>query len=298
MAVEQKEKMVKKQHYVPRFYLNFFTDEKERLNVYDFIKSQFIYSKPKDICMEKYLYETEWENADKRLGRYILPNRIENSYRILERDSAEVLRKIIKKSELDNKNISNVCSKKEKQVLFGFIANLFVRNLHTINEIEMNDISDVIDNDDIKPYIQLFEKIGWGGGESFIRAVSKDCYLNPEIENGFYNNVYNNIKDLKYMFYKSEKDIFVTSDFPVMIGTDNTIKTNNKLTIAFPISPRVFLIIGNFPKVKKFSNCMVAVKESEAFMLSCHYVNSNSQRCRFVISSSEQMLKKILGFKE
>ena len=73
-----------KQHYVPQFYLNNFINENQKLNVYDRKKKCFFEASPKEICFENYLHETLWEDANPRLGKYILPNQIEKSLSVQE----------------------------------------------------------------------------------------------------------------------------------------------------------------------------------------------------------------------
>jgi len=55
--------IAKVQHYVPQFYLRNFTDEINMFWIFNRSTKNFNRSKPKDICREDYLYETEWKTT-------------------------------------------------------------------------------------------------------------------------------------------------------------------------------------------------------------------------------------------
>lgn len=55
--------MTKKQHYVPRFYLERFVDEQGGVHVYDFKQNKFYKTTPEGICCQNCLYEVEWVGA-------------------------------------------------------------------------------------------------------------------------------------------------------------------------------------------------------------------------------------------
>lgn len=44
----------------------------------------FFEASPKEICFENYLHETFWEDANPKLGKYVLPNQIEKNLSIQE----------------------------------------------------------------------------------------------------------------------------------------------------------------------------------------------------------------------
>ena len=109
--------MTKKQHYVPRYYLKNFTDRNGFLHVYQRDKLRFNKSRPEDICYKDFLYETRWEDADPRLGEFILPNQIEKSLSELESSHNALLKKIIMITcDPHNKN-ALICNSDEKKNL-------------------------------------------------------------------------------------------------------------------------------------------------------------------------------------
>ena len=101
--------MTKKQHYVPQFYLRNFTSDDNKLWVFDREKKEYYHSAPKDICFEKFLYETPWEDANPKLGKYVLENQIEDYFAEKEGEYSSLLRKIIGIcKETKNRNGANL----------------------------------------------------------------------------------------------------------------------------------------------------------------------------------------------
>lgn len=80
-----KDTITKKQHFVPQFYLkNFITNK--NLFVFDRQKNSSFECSPKDICYKNYLYESEWQKFNPKLGKFISPNEIEKNFSSEERE--------------------------------------------------------------------------------------------------------------------------------------------------------------------------------------------------------------------
>ena len=294
---KSKNNMTKRQHYVPKFYLHYYTDDNDKIYVFDCEKNRTFQSQPKDICRMDYLYESEWENADSRLGKHILPNSIEKSYSRLESKAANVCNKIIKRCNLYSHRIHGVCSRKEKKILLNFIVNLVLRNPYTMEMNNIDDISDLEGNDEIDMYIKLLDGMGWHGGESFIRAASRWCNLNVESKYSLQRLFFDEIKDLNYVFLKSDKPLFIASDFPVVLGTDHSIEDNNKIMMGFPVSPHIYMLIGNYEHLKKYCNYLIPVEESVVMKIVKNYIESNQSKCRFLMSNSSEILENIIKWR-
>lgn len=71
--------MTKRQHYIPQFYLDNFANSSGKLWIYDRLKENIFASSSRDIACENYLYETRWEDANPKLGDFVLPNQIEKN---------------------------------------------------------------------------------------------------------------------------------------------------------------------------------------------------------------------------
>jgi hypothetical protein len=75
---------VKKQHYVPQFYLKRFTHDGERLFVYDKFSKQTRQANVKDVAQERYFYDSQ--HTEKGLG-------------VIERDFSIAIGKVLKNTE-------------------------------------------------------------------------------------------------------------------------------------------------------------------------------------------------------
>ena len=87
--------MTKKQHYVPQFYLRNFTSDDNKLWVFDRVKEEYYFRTPKEVCYEKYLYETPWKDEEPKLGKFVLENQIENYFADKEGEYSPLLKRII-----------------------------------------------------------------------------------------------------------------------------------------------------------------------------------------------------------
>lgn len=128
LLIIMNEKTTKRQHYILQFYLKNFTDDSNKLWVYDRLRKKFFKNSPKDICCEKNLYETLWEDVDSRLGEFVLQNQMENKFAQQEGIYNFLLKRIINICTNTQNRAALICNKDEKRILAGFVANLFLRN--------------------------------------------------------------------------------------------------------------------------------------------------------------------------
>jgi len=81
---------VKKQHFVPRFYLENFTDSKSNIYAFDVIKCESFSTTTENIAHQKYFYD--YEPLDQFIGR---EQTIEKALAKSEAEQAVVLRKLV-----------------------------------------------------------------------------------------------------------------------------------------------------------------------------------------------------------
>lgn len=184
----QKEKLLQKvkEHYVPQFYLNKFTNDNGLLHVYDFKQKKFYAQKPKNICFKKNLYETEWKDANPKLGKYVLTNNVENEFCRYEGKFAILVQKIIGIcTPVQNPN-ALILHGEEREVLFRFVVNLIVRNPSNMDFLALSDIPKEIKNSDVMmTFRDIMHKMGLGGADSIYLAAQKKMMLTDEIEGSF-----------------------------------------------------------------------------------------------------------------
>ena len=166
--------MTKRQHYVPQFYLNNFINENQKLNVYDRKKKCFFEASPKEICFENYLHETFWEDANPKLGKYVLPNQIEKNLSIQESAYSAILKKVIEICKEPKNKHALICNQEDKQLLAKFITNMIVRNPWVLHQVDEDCFSDgIMDNVEIRAIDQMLYEMQFGGTKSLVRAANK-----------------------------------------------------------------------------------------------------------------------------
>lgn len=284
--------MTKKQHYVPQFYLKNFTSDGNKLWVFDRIKKEFYSSVPKDICYKKFLYETPWEDANPKLGKYVLANQIEDYFAEKEGEYSSLLRKIIGICrEPQNKN-ALICNAQEKRVLASFIANMFLRNPWSLKQIESDTIMEELKgNEEIEAIEQVLQLMEFGGMESLVKAANKKIWLTGEF-NG--ERLAPDIQKLNYVILVSEKEQFVTSSFPVICELyDAEDGITMPKSIYAPIHPRISLLYNNtIPNNQR--NRIRAVNEDISYRLNRIYLRRCKEQIKFIISKDKHLLKAVV----
>lgn len=121
----------KKQHYVPQFYLRYFSDDSKSVNAYNLKNEKLFLSKIKNICQENYFYvDVELE---KILGK-------------IEEKQANILQKLL----IDFSFYS--LDDKEKSYLYLFILMQFSRTKGSAKLID--EVVDLFYHDVVKPILK------------------------------------------------------------------------------------------------------------------------------------------------
>lgn len=205
---------VKKQHFVPRFYLKNFTNNPKEIGVYNFknkrlVKSSNLYNQ----CQKDFFYDND--------------NVIEKNLSVIEKDVSELLKKIIKDKSL------SVLSNEE---LYNILFFVVLQNSRT--EVSCDKISQLGHAFFDKVLSDKELRIGKG----HILAM-KYTWMLTYISS-----------DLKLALLINETQIpFITSDHPVSMTNPIFDKINSRslggtgyakkgLIIAFPISSKLCLI--------------------------------------------------------
>lgn len=291
------DKQTIKEHYVPQFYLKQFSDINGLLHIYDFKQKKIYTQKPKNVCYEKNLYETEWMDANPKLGKFVLPNDIEKTYCKYEREFSAVLNKIIQCVPSPYPS-ALILHGKEKEVFFRFIVNLILRNPRNMNSLNLGEIEpDDINNIEMIKLRNLLDDIGFGGANSVYLAAKKKIMLTEEMEDNFPKICYEDLKKLNYSFFYAQDYEFITSDVPVCVGDDSIITEENKTCIYLALSPRVAVVFGNYKNSKKFRNRMTIINRKivEKFNMVLSKHNDEKQ---LLIGNSDKLIKKYISDKE
>lgn len=284
--------MTKKQHYVPQFYLRNFTSDDNKLWVFDREKKEYYHSAPKDICFEKFLYETPWEDANPKLGKYVLENQIEDYFAEKEREYSFLLKKIIGICrEPRNKN-ALICNAQEKEVLASFIANMFLRNPWLLKHIDSDTLLEELKgNEEIEAIEQALHLMKFGGMESLVKAANKKVWLTGEFNGA---RLAPDIQKLNYVILVTENEQFVTSSFPVICELyDNEEGITMPKSIYAPIHPRVSLLY-NDTIPNNHRNRIRVVNEDTSYRLNRIYLRRCKEQIKFIMSKDKQLLKSVV----
>lgn len=286
--------MTRKQHYIPRFYLERFTDPSGKLWIYDAFREKEFEKSPEGACVCSNLYETEWIEANEKLGKYVLPNDIEDLYSKYETEFSALLR------ELDNilipdqlLNASN-CSGKNKRLLFRFIANLLFRNPKTMDEYKLSEVdTGILGEDGTKELCEVLDRMGIGGGLSILQAAKKKEVLTEEYDGGEISRFIKSMEILPFVFLYAVTGNFVLCDPPVTTGYDATIDDGNRDCIFCPLSPKTAVLFGNYQGFKK--NKMYKIEKEIVDGFNSVYIGKRDKIAKLIICNSEIQRAEVEG---
>lgn len=285
--------MTKRQHYVPQFYLRNFCDGTGALWIYDKQEEKFFYCTPKDICQGKFLYESRWENANPVLKKFILPNTIEREYSQKEGEYAALLKKLIQICEDPENRTALVCNSGEKAILASFVANMLVRNPWSIHQLETGeDVASLKNDNELCIYNELFEQLGLGGFDSFLKGAIKNTFLRENIEGSIPPKIAEDIRNMNFVFVKTTKE-FVTASFPLIYLIKDISEEKSVLDWLFiPITPQLAVFYSSRKVPSR--NHLIEVTDKFVDERNSKFFNMPCSEARFVISRDENLLRSFV----
>lgn len=285
--------MTKKQHYLPQFYLDNFTNNKGKLWIYDQLKRNIFTSSPRDIACENYLYETRWENANPDLGDFVLPNQIEKKFAEQEGRYSKLLKRIVSICTNTQNKKALICNREEKEILASFISNIYLRNPWSMRQADLDCVTDgIMDVKEIKDIDKMLQLMELGGTESLIKFSSKKIWLDEEFDGGIQQKFKKILRSMKFCFFISKSSEFVTSNFPVLNGIDETTEENEEMTY-FPLHPHIAILYGNsIPRI--VWNRMIPIAEENTDFFNKKYIKLDNEQIRFVYAKEKKILERLL----
>ena len=281
-----------KEHYVPQFYLRNFADANGLLHIYDFKRNKYFTQSPKNICYENNLYETKWENANSKLGEFVLPNHIEKIFCKYEGEFSNVLTTVLHICSPSQNPNALILQGSERNIFFQFIVNMIVRNPKNMealafNELEPHDTN----NDEIKQIRTMSDDMEFGGADSICLAAKKKAMLTDEFENSFTQACLVALKRLNYTFFYARTNSFITSNIPACVGDDPTIIEDDKTCIYLALSSKVAVLFGNYKNSNNFKNRMVCIEEKQVENFNRTLIKHNDNK-RIIIANSKDTVRK------
>lgn len=307
-----KGKEVKKQHYVPRCYLERWKNNNNRIMVYDKKMKMIRPNKVSNVACERYFYDFDYHELSQPQIEWLKENGIdpEKDSQFLEHffcshvegRFAELLSKIIDKTKDITPWYEKNCffvSKSEKRYLSLGIAYQYIRT----NEKRRMIIEDADCIEqmlrDISDDEQLINNYTLKSGDEEI--IHGSMMLNTENIEEMASSFY----DLTWILGINRTDMtFYTSDNPV--GTRPHVKhpilsmggiRSKGVEVFFPLSPDIILIMfdGSYHhKIAPYDRRYVSLTETEIiedYNILCAYT---SNRCVFSSDGKFEVIEKIL----
>lgn len=223
----------KKEHFVPQFYMANFSIPGERGTVYS-LEATAINPRPKKmavsgLCVCDDLYESKCDN------KYILHNETEHSFSRYETGQKMLVDKIINISNNSaNINSALVLKKSEKEMLFQFIAQLYLRN-KSIYQQMYNSLKCQSDGsgNEWKRFMDSFLK------QAYNRTIISTS--DGEHEEFQTKDICEYLNTLRYQFCYT-KEIFITSNVPVAVFS---VADEEVQEIWAPLAPHVGILFSS-----------------------------------------------------
>lgn len=280
----------KRQHYVPQFYLRQFEDKDGFLWVYDKRDKKEFKCRSENICQEKLLYETKWENADENLGKYVLFNDIEHLFSEKEGKYAQVISRVLKVCTPQQKKNVLICSSDEKKLLAEFAVNLYVRNPWIMKVFELDHIPEELEgNQELQAMREVFSQLGFGNMDSLVKAIQKKAFMSDGFDRGFCVELTERLRHVELTFFYSTDSAFATSSFPSGLEEDD-----ETLSAFLSLSPNVAVIFGNFNCLHNFRNRMMRIEKDKVMEFNKNIVNLSAAQVRYIICRNESLLRELI----
>lgn len=288
--------MTKKQHYVPRFYLERFADGQGSVYVYDFKQNKFYKSKPEGICCQNCLYEVEWTGSERVYGKYMSPNHLENIFSRYENEFSSFLRKMDRLCHPGQNPNALICSTEDKNTLLRLVVNFFIRTPQMMEALSVNEIPKGLEEvEGIGALHEALDLMGMGGWESFVKMAVEKAYLTEEYGEGPVFDLLNSIRNLNFTFYRAQEGCFLTSDQPVSIGIDKHIPMGDKQCLYFALSPKVVVLFGDYEESKNKRNRMVIISNARVEDFNMVMVKKIKELPGKIIANSEESVMRYVN---
>lgn len=246
------------------------------------------------MCKQRLLYETKWESADPKLGKYVLYNQLEKRFSENETKWSIIIRKIIKLYEANKQKMPSglICSKTEKDDLAEFVACTFLRHpIQLKNTIDY--YADLITEDShldlVNAVGELFDMWGWGSPKSLLEHSVKTMSFDPGLEGSPISVLKSNIQQMNMFFICSNSCSFMTSSFPVL-GMEGEYQQ-----VFFPISPEIMICCSDSPDTRDKRNRFNQATAESVDILNTMYLAQPIEVCRYLIAHDKLVINKAIN---
>ena len=271
-----------RQHFVPVFYLKNFYHNNQAFWVYEKNSGKIYESNANGICYKNNLYETE-DSGILSDGKYILTNLIENQLSDVDGKNATFIKGIITRLSSQNSTNALILNASEVRETYEFINNLIVRHPIAMSNFLTDEKYKLAyeNNKNTNLIKDLFEMLGFGDPESFMKVSFKNTYFDSKGKGVSYINYF---ETMHHVFLKATNASFITSDFPVRMDLNYENRTFN--SIYLPLSSDYAVCLGS--KRSSNRNRIVSLNKEMVNNLN-KYVLIDGFNTKVVSNSKEQL---------
>lgn len=286
-----KQKITKKQHYVPQFYLRKWCSD-NKLWCYDLKNAKIYRAVPKDCCFENYFYEIGKIGND-----FVLPNTREQDYQRIESEIAPIINNKLKIMDDEKNKNALIFDSYDKKLMIDFVLTMIIRN-KDFNNNDPTFIRDVYNAEAgmIKEIDEILNiQVDEEFNQKFVEYIMKSPNFerldvtNPksktQLGGYFYHQLRDCIKDYYFSIAETD-DCFCTSCNPVMYTSQ---------VVFFPLSPRYALFFRkkneDYTKNGYRINKLVYLSHNDAVDCSTEYL---ARKDRFLFANDEKTLRRVL----
>jgi len=306
------EKISRKHHWIPEFYLNGFTGVGSKIgkvSVYDLCRRRVFTTSPRNV------------GAQRDFNRVDIPNQrpdvIENAFSGFESQAAEAVRASVKACEFADKDardliVNLICllgvrNPRMREANRDFKERLLSATLDVIfadkNRFE-REVTDAISSGFIRPEAEAnYEQVrDYHRNNPLKITVPNEAHISQELET--YDKVLPSLGDRQWVFfYSSDARVpFITSDHPVVLcaKSDGAIWSSGfgrlDLDVIFPLTRKVALVGGfdlsekafriNSEQVAKINAIVLAGAESQIYAPNERFWVFSEKHGRMMIASN------------
>jgi len=276
------EQITRLQHYVPKAYLQFFSNEKRKTYAYFYRTKTINYLGLDGLCCESYLYEEIIRFDDVGDERIFAPNEIEKSFIPSEGDYATITKKLI--CNIQSHNDVRL-STDEVDILKTFLALMAFRHPHFIHLLKCFTKMTYDDNLYKHRIKKLIPDFPDNILLAFLSHTSLERYISPN-QGMLPNSLKHTMENSKLCIFKATEARFITSDMPVIniYGESNGIDYD---ILGMPITPELFLafvdIDVSIPKIVTIDATQVASINSKQIRKSTKILISRDRDTLYTI---------------
>lgn len=220
---EEKKQIVSRQHFVPKFYLKKFCNDKNLLEVFSCKDRRRQPPRgPKGLCYEKYFYGLTTGELDD------VSQQVEEYFRILEDNIARQYDQAVL-NILDNSPVTG-----ESKWVFSFLMSMLWIRGPVMREQVNRMCQDIIKHvtkfkflQNPKELDEIDEKVGWSEDQEHLRQKCHESIINGdfnvEINNVQHMMMFENIQKYANLFFAKDWLVYISKCEKEFIATDNPV---------------------------------------------------------------------------